>query len=180
MWVEMRHPVSASPSPNLFVPLRRRELKYLAKAAPWTAAPVRLPKETWIEISIYLRWQWNFMFVSLRRRELKWQIWHKAKLNIRFVSSRRRELKSQDSDGRGWHRIVRLLTETWVEMAPYCDGGEAILFVSVRRRELKFFKIEIFCEAYIVRLLAETWFEMMEQLLRLQCHRFVSLWGCEL
>ena len=34
----------------MFVSGRRRELKYLAKAAPWTAAPVRLPKETRVEI----------------------------------------------------------------------------------------------------------------------------------
>ena len=35
----------------MFVSGRRRELKYLAKAAPWTAAPVRLPKETRVEIT---------------------------------------------------------------------------------------------------------------------------------
>ena len=116
MWVEMRHPVSASPSPNLFVPLRRRELKYLAKAAPWTAAPVRLPKETWIEISIYLRWQWNFMFVSLRRRELKWHPIFVCNTLVWFVPLRRRELKLLCICTLRLAVLVHLLAETWVEM----------------------------------------------------------------
>ena len=55
----------------MFVSGRRRELKFLAKAAPWTAAPVRLPKETRVEILWHITPDNKNPFVSARRRELK-------------------------------------------------------------------------------------------------------------
>ena len=68
-----------------FVSLRRRELKFLAKAAPWTAAPVRLPKETRVEIKTATLQSCITTFVSLRRRELKWD--HQSRGRVHQGSS---------------------------------------------------------------------------------------------
>ena len=116
-WVEILIALCYNLSVNMFVSLRRRELK-LMKELPWSvqtpcSSPygdvswnydlclsdvyhwVRLLTETWVEMQlINQNCHQALMFVSLRRRELK--------LTVIHLISR--------------SRIVRLLTETWVEI----------------------------------------------------------------
>ena len=104
--------------------------------------PVRLPKETRVEILWHITPDNKNPFVSARRRELKSKmtVEEEACIMIRLLSLRRRELK------------YYLITRTW----------QFEQFVSVRRRELKWWYQMEYNRWIQVRLLAETWVEITE------------------
>ena len=79
----------------MFVSLRRRELKYLFDNQGRPRAPVRLRKETWIEMQKFL------MISVLTSVRLRKETWIEMLMFPNICSM----------------YMVRLLTETWVEMS---------------------------------------------------------------
>ena len=101
------------------------------------------------------------MFVSLRRRELKYRESYINGSYAGFVSSRRRELKWNTCVPLATAFCVRLLTETWVEMGDRQVWAAANLSSSPYG-DVSWNKDPNEVLAYLrkVRLLAETWIEI--------------------
>ena len=137
---------------------------------------VRLPKETWIEIVLFLAFRSNILVRFLAETWVEMIAEHSAhQENIEFVSLRRRELKSRTRIWKELDTLVRLLTETWIEMSI-----QMMLQIVYTVRLLTETWVEIRDTHRVgfpslVRLLAETWIEIGLQDTVESSGRFVSL-----